>query len=102
MADLCTEAGRQQADSIIVSFFSADNPSGMFKQLPTDLAAQQTLLSSVDKQLPAEAQQACEGPDEGITGECDPRAIALLMTQLACAIVAYCESHILQGSVATA
>ncbi|KAL3162709.1 hypothetical protein ABBQ38_008750 [Trebouxia sp. C0009 RCD-2024] len=67
MADLCTQAGRQQADSIIVSFFSADSPSGMFRQLPTDLTAQQTLLSSVDQQLPAEAQQACEGPDEGIT-----------------------------------
>ncbi|KAL3132750.1 hypothetical protein ABBQ32_008605 [Trebouxia sp. C0010 RCD-2024] len=30
--DLCTESGRQQADSIIVSFFSADSPTGMFKQ----------------------------------------------------------------------
>ncbi|KAL3136871.1 hypothetical protein ABBQ38_005573 [Trebouxia sp. C0009 RCD-2024] len=39
----------------------------MFRQLPADLTAQQTLLSSVDQQLPAEAQQACEGPDEGIT-----------------------------------
>ncbi|KAL3156110.1 hypothetical protein ABBQ32_012584 [Trebouxia sp. C0010 RCD-2024] len=56
----------QQADSIIVSFFSADSPTGMFKQLPTDVPAQQALLSSVDRQLPAEAQQACEGPDEGI------------------------------------
>ena len=67
LADLCTEAGRQQADSIIVSFFSADSPTGMFKQLPTDMAAQQALLSSVDRQLPPEAQQECEGPDEGIT-----------------------------------
>ncbi len=25
------------------------------------------LLSSVDKQLSAEAQQACEGPDEGVS-----------------------------------
>ena len=32
---MCTEAGRQQADSIIVSFFSADSPTGMFKQLPS-------------------------------------------------------------------
>ena len=39
----------------------------MFKQLPTDMAAQQALLSSVDRQLPPEAQQECEGPDEGIT-----------------------------------
>ena len=67
LADLCTEAGRQQADSIIVSFFSADSPTGMFKQLPTDMAAQQALLSSVDRQLPPEAQQECEGPSEGIT-----------------------------------
>ena len=52
LADLCTEAGRQQANSIIVSFFSADSPTGMFKQLPTDMAAQQALLSSVDRQLP--------------------------------------------------
>ncbi|KAL3156105.1 hypothetical protein ABBQ32_012579 [Trebouxia sp. C0010 RCD-2024] len=66
LVDLCTESGRQQADSIIVSFFSADSPTGMFKQLPTDVPAQQALLSSVDRQLPAEAQQACEGPDEGI------------------------------------
>ena len=67
LADLCTEAGRQQADSIIVSFFSADSPTGMFKQLPTDMAAQQALLSSVDRQLPPEALQECEGPSEGIT-----------------------------------
>ena len=67
LADLCTEAGRQQADSIIVSFFSAESPTGMFKQLPTDMAAQQALLSSVDRQLPPEAQQECEGPSEGIT-----------------------------------
>ncbi|KAL3160083.1 hypothetical protein ABBQ32_010865 [Trebouxia sp. C0010 RCD-2024] len=66
LVDLCTESGRQQADSIIVSFFFADSPTGMFKQLPTDVPAQQALLSSVDRQLPAEAQQACEGPDEGI------------------------------------
>ena len=39
----------------------------MFKQLPTDVAAQQALLSSVDRQLPPEAQQECEGPSEGIT-----------------------------------
>ena len=45
LADLCTEAGRQQADSIVVSFFSADSPTGMFKQLPTDMAAQQAMLS---------------------------------------------------------
>ena len=67
LADLCTEAGRQQADSIIVSFFSADSPTGMFKQLPTDMAAQQALLPSLDRQLPPEAQHECDGPDEGIT-----------------------------------
>ena len=37
------------------------------KQLPTDMAAQEALLSSVDRQLPPEAQQECEGPSEGIT-----------------------------------
>ena len=52
LADLCTEAGRRQADSIIVSFFSADSPTGMFQQLPIDVTAQQALLSSVDRQLP--------------------------------------------------
>ena len=31
LADLCTKAGRRQADSIIVSFFSADTPTGMFQ-----------------------------------------------------------------------
>ena len=46
LADLCTEAGRRQADSIIVSFFSADSPTGMFQQLPIDVTAQQALLSS--------------------------------------------------------
>ena len=50
-----------------VNFFSADSPTGMFRQLPTDSAAQQALLSAVDKQLPAEAQLACEGEDEGVT-----------------------------------
>ena len=52
LANLCTEAGRRQADSIIVSFFSADSPTGMFQQLPIDVTAQQALLSSVDRQLP--------------------------------------------------
>ncbi len=59
--------GRQQADNIIVNFFSAESPTGMFKQLPTDLLAQQSLLSSRDRQLPPEAQQACEGAEQGIT-----------------------------------
>ena len=49
LADLCTEAGRQQASSIISSFFSADSADGMFRQLPTDMSAQQTLLSSLDR-----------------------------------------------------
>ena len=44
LADLCTEAGRQQASSIISSFFSADSADGMFRQLPTDMSAQQTLF----------------------------------------------------------
>lgn len=69
LADLCTETGRQQADSIITTFFSADSPTGMFKQLTTDMSAQHTLLSSLDRQLPAEAQQACEGAEEGVTLE---------------------------------
>ena len=69
LADLCTEAGRQQASSIISSFFSADSADGMFRQLPTDMSAQQTLLSSLNRQLPVEAQQACEGAKEGITLE---------------------------------
>ena len=58
--------GRQQADSIIFNFFSAASPTGMFSQLPTDLSAQQSLLSSLDRQLPSEAQQACEGAEQGI------------------------------------
>ncbi len=53
------------AVSIIVNFFSAD--TGMFRQLPTDLSAQQSLLSSLDRQLPSEAQQACESAKQGIT-----------------------------------
>ena len=69
VADLCTEVGRQQANSIIVSFFSADSANGMFRELDTDSSAQHTLLSSLDRQLPAEAQQACEGPEEGVTLE---------------------------------
>ena len=56
MADLCTVDGRQQANSVIVNFFSADSPTGMFRQLPTDLSAQQALLSSLDRQLPLDAQ----------------------------------------------
>ena len=51
LADLCTDAGRQQANSIIVSFFSADSPTGMFRRAATDATAQQTLLSSIDRQL---------------------------------------------------
>ena len=69
IADLSTEAGRQQASSIIVDFFSADSDSGMFRQSPTDSSAQHALLSSLDRQLPLTAQQSCEGPEEGITLE---------------------------------
>ncbi len=67
VTDLCTMHGRQQADSIIVNFFSTDSPTGMFKQLPTDLSAQQSLLSSLHRQLPSEAQQASEVTKQGIT-----------------------------------
>ena len=49
MADLCTGDGRQQADSITVNFFSANSPTDMFRQLPLD------------------AQQACEGAEPGTT-----------------------------------
>ena len=66
---MCTVAGRQQANSIIANFFSADSTVGMFRQAATDSAAQQTLLSSINRQLPSEAQQACEGAAEGITLE---------------------------------
>ena len=69
IADLSTEAGRQQASSIIVDFFSADSDSGMFRQSPTNSSAQHALLSSLDRQLPLTAQQSCEGPEEGITLE---------------------------------
>ena len=41
--------------------------TGMLRQLPTDLSAQQSLLSSLYRQLPSEAQQACEGAEQGIT-----------------------------------
>ncbi len=67
VADLCTMHGRQQADSIIVNFFSADSPTGTYRQLPTVLSAKQALLSSLDRQLPSDAQQACEGAEQGIT-----------------------------------
>ncbi len=67
VADLCTIHGRQQADSIIVNFVSADSPTGMFRRLPADLSAQQSLLSSLDRQLPSETQRACEGAEQGIT-----------------------------------
>ena len=69
VADLCTDVGRQQASSIIVNFFSADSASGMFQELQTDSSAQHALLSSLDRQLPVEAQQACEGAAEGVTLE---------------------------------
>jgi len=67
VADFCTMHGRQQAYSIIVNFFSADSPTGTYRQLPTVLSAQQALLSSLDRQLPSDAQQACEGAEQGIT-----------------------------------
>jgi len=67
VADLCSVDGRQQADNIIVNFFSADSPTGMYRQLPTDPSAQQALLSSLDRRLPSHAQQACEGAEQGIT-----------------------------------
>ncbi len=39
----------------------------MFRQLLAVLSAQQALLSSLDRQLPSDAQQACEGAEQGIT-----------------------------------
>ncbi len=39
----------------------------MYRQLPTDLSAQQALLSSLDRRLPSHAQQECEGAKQGIT-----------------------------------
>ena len=39
----------------------------MIRQLPTELSAQQALLSSFDRQLPLDAQQACEGAGQGTT-----------------------------------
>jgi len=68
VADLCSVDGRQQDDSIIVNFFSADSPTGMYRRMPTDqactdgclltcdLSAQQALLSSLDRRLPSHAQ----------------------------------------------
>ena len=44
LANLCTEAGRQQANSIIVSFFSADSPTGMFKQPTWQLSRPYSLV----------------------------------------------------------
>jgi len=38
----------------------------MFEQLPTVLSAQQSLLSLLNRQLPSDAQQACEGAEQGI------------------------------------
>ena len=47
------------------------------------MAAQQALLSSVDRELPPEAQQQCEGPDEGITlGEQLPCLLLVLLDRL--------------------
>ncbi|KAA6418300.1 MAG: hypothetical protein FRX49_11809 [Trebouxia sp. A1-2] len=45
IANLCTMQGRQQADSIIVNFFSADSPTGMFKQLHTVLTSSDSSCS---------------------------------------------------------
>ena len=43
----------------------------MFRQLPSDLSAQQArcprLASCLDRQMPLDAQQACEGAEQGIT-----------------------------------
>ncbi len=78
VADLCTINGRQQADSIIVNFVSADRPTGEFRQLPADLSAQQSLLSSLDRQLPSKTQRACEGAQQGIT--LDERQATLKLT----------------------
>ncbi len=39
----------------------------MFRQLSTVLSAQHALLSTLDRQLPSDAQQACEVAEQGIT-----------------------------------
>ena len=56
-------AGRQQHCQIRLSY----QPHRHFRQLPAEFSAQQSMLSSLDRQLPSEAQHACEGPEQGIT-----------------------------------
>ncbi len=97
----------------------------MYRQLPTDLSAQQALLSSLDRRLPSHAQQACEGAEQGITLDeltddedealweitfasgcgfgcashrCDHAASSFPMHPLTCVVVAHSESDFREGS----
>ena len=58
--------GSKKANIIIFNdIVLADSPTGMYRQLPTDLSAQHTLLPLLDRQVSSIAQQACEGAEQG-------------------------------------
>ena len=63
--------GIAKAKQVITDYYSGDSPSGLFRAYPTDPAAQQRLLDSVDRVLTQEQADACEGPsgDGTLTAE---------------------------------
>ena len=65
MADLCSVDGRQQADSSIVNFFSADSPTGMYRQLPTEVAAAALFLPQNNSTIFRDAVTRQLAPFEG-------------------------------------
>ena len=63
---LTTPAARTKAAQIISSYYSGDSPTGLFRLYPTDAAAQDTLLDSIDRQItPEPADGSQNAAEEG-------------------------------------
>ena len=60
--DLCTEQGRVEAARILTDAFSGNAAEGLYRAEAADEAAQDELLSAVDKVLTQEQAVGCEGP----------------------------------------
>lgn len=69
-ADLSTSAGMGRAYAAIVAHFSADSPTGLFRDRPGDMAAQSALLATLPRTLPP-PPPGLEDAGEGLLTEAD-------------------------------
>jgi Reverse transcriptase (RNA-dependent DNA polymerase) len=65
--DFSTTLGREGGANVLADFYAGDRPTGLYASEPCDLAAQEVMLASLDKQLSSAAASAAEGPPAGLT-----------------------------------